>query len=200
MMARYGMVIDLNLCFGCNACTVACKAEQEAPAGVFLGKVLEKEVGKYPSAKRLFVPVLCNHCQEAPCADICPTGATYKREDGIVMVNGDKCIGCRACGIACPYDIRFFVEEEKSYFPSGLVEKEREAFKRYLGVSHKCDFCVHRVEKGQVPACVEICPAECRYFGDIDDPTSEVFKLTTKDRASQLLPECDTGPAVFYLR
>jgi molybdopterin-containing oxidoreductase family iron-sulfur binding subunit len=123
-MARYGMVIDLNICIGCNACTMACKAEHATPPGIFFSKVLEKEVGKYPAARRIFLPVLCNHCGNPACMEVCPTGATSKRNDGIVLVDYDLCIGCRSCMEACPYGPRSFYKEEDTYYAEGKTRFE----------------------------------------------------------------------------
>jgi len=131
---RYGMVIDLKRCVGCYSCHIACKAENATPPGVFWARVLEKEQGEYPTATRIFLPVLCNHCKEPPCRDICPTGATTKRQDGIVYIDYDVCIGCRACMMACPYGIPRYEWE-------ALVPRIR-----------KCTMCHERVAEGIQPA------------------------------------------------
>lgn len=197
---RRGMVLDLKRCIGCQACTIACKLENATPPGVFWGRCLEKETGKYPRAKLVFVPVLCNHCQDPPCLRACPTGATAQREDGIVTVNQDACIGCKACMEACPYEARFFLEDSHSYYPGHLTPFEEVGYKRHQkGTVSKCNFCVERVERGLEPACVQTCPTEARTFGDLDDPQSEVSCLLRERHAIQLRPEMGTNPSVYYM-
>ena len=197
-MTRWAMVIDLWSCIGCNACTMACKAEHATPPGVFWRKVLEQEVGRYPAARRVFLPVLCNHCAEPPCRDVCPTGATWKRDDGIVLVDYDQCIGCRSCIEACPYDARTFYADRATYFPGVTTPYEQAQQTFPDGVVMKCTFCVERVDVGLQPACVQSCPTECLYFGDFDDPESTVSRLVAEKKARGLLPEKGTGPSVFY--
>lgn len=198
-MARYGMVIDLDMCIGCNACTMACKAEHGTPTGVFFAKVLEKEVGKFPAARRVFLPVLCNHCEKPGCMDVCPTGATYKREDGIVLIDYELCIGCRSCMEACPYGPRTFYEGDGTYFPGQKTPFE-EVKRNYTdGVVMKCNFCADRVDQGREPACVQTCPTDCRIFGDLDDPKTEAARLVAEKKGRPLLPEKGLDPAVFYI-
>ncbi len=197
---RRGMVIDLKRCIGCHACTVACKLENATPPDVFWARVLETETGKYPLAKRVFVPVLCNHCQDAPCLRACPSGATTQREDGVVLVDQDKCIGCKACMEACPYEARFFLEEERSYYPGQLAPFEEVGYRKHQkGTVSKCNFCAERVAKGLEPACAQTCPAVARVFGDLDDPDSEASRLIRERNAMQLRPELGTKPSVYYL-
>jgi Fe-S-cluster-containing dehydrogenase component len=200
-MARYGMVIDLSRCNGCAACAMACKAENGTPAGMWWSKVLTKETGKYPSVKIFNIPILCMHCQNAPCVEACPTGASYKRPDGIVVVDYDKCMGCRYCEIACPYDARKLLEKFEPYYPErGLTPYEEMMHQKHQeGVAEKCDFCAERVTRGEKPACVQTCVPGARYFGDLDDPNSEVSKLIAQRRGYQLLPELGTEPSVYYL-
>ena len=149
-MANYGFAIDLRKCIGCHACTIACKAEHEIPVGVNRCWVKTVEKGLFPETRRFFFPVLCNQCTDAPCARICPTNALFKRRDGIVDLHGDSCIGCRACMEACPYD-QLFIDPNTH-------------------TAEKCNFCANRVENKLLPACVSVCPTECRIFGDLDDP------------------------------
>ncbi|MBI2304102.1 MAG: 4Fe-4S dicluster domain-containing protein [Chloroflexi bacterium] len=200
-MARKGMVIDLKRCIGCNACTIACKAENATPPQVFWARVLEGEVGKYPSARRVFLPVLCNHCKNAPCLEVCPTGATHQREDGVILVDYDKCIGCRACMAACPYEARYFWENGRGYFPEGLTPFEEVGYRKFQRkVVQKCTLCAHRVDNGLEPACVATCPTNCRVFGDLDDPTSPVSRLISERRGFQLRAELGTDPSVYYVQ
>lgn len=204
MAVRYGMVIDLKRCVGCQGCTIACKAEHGTPPGVFLGRVLEQEVGTYPNARREFLPVLCNQCEEAPCLKVCPTGATYRRENGIVEVDASKCIGCRTCYVSCPYHNRFYISKETlrqgAYGDGRLTAYEKNKAERFQGGTVvKCNFCSDRVEKGLQPACVITCPAKARIFGDLNDPNSEINQLIAQRGGFQLHPEYQTKPSVYYL-
>jgi Fe-S-cluster-containing dehydrogenase component/formate-dependent nitrite reductase membrane component NrfD len=178
-MATYGFAIDLRKCIGCHACTIACKAEHQIPLGVNRCWVKTVEKGTFPDTTRFFFPVLCNQCVDAPCVRICPTRALYKRRDGIVDLHGDRCIGCRACMEACPYDQLFIDPNTRT--------------------AEKCNFCANRVENELLPACVSVCPTECRIFGDLDDPTSEVARIVQQEAFAVRRPEKRTGPRVFYL-
>jgi Fe-S-cluster-containing dehydrogenase component/formate-dependent nitrite reductase membrane component NrfD len=178
-MPNYGFAIDLRKCIGCHACTIACKAEHQIPIGVNRCWVKTVEKGVFPATRRFFFPVLCNQCDEAPCARICPTNALFKRRDGIVDLHGDACIGCRACMVACPYDQLFIDPDTRT--------------------AEKCNFCANRVENELLPACVSVCPTECRIFGDLDDPESEVARIRQLDTAAVRKPEKGTIPKVFYL-
>lgn len=177
---KYAMVIDARRCYGVQACTVACKAEYKVPLGENRSWVEEIEKGSYPNVSRNFLPRLCNHCEKPACVSVCPTGATWKRdEDGIVVIDKNICIGCKYCVQACPYDMRFVNED--------------------TGTADKCDFCIHRVSQGLQPACVEACPSRARIFGDLNDPESEVSKLIAENPVTVLRPEKGTEPNVYYI-
>jgi len=205
-MPRYGMVIDLKRCYGCYACVMACKVKNHTPPGVFWARVLKSERGTYPSTIRQALPVLCMHCEEPSCMEVCPTGATQKLDNGIVIVDKDMCMGCKACIMACPYGARYSVEKWESYFPEGLPLSPYEEFAKQawetkygVGVATKCDFCRDRLADGQEPACVEVCSAKARTFGDLDDPDSEVSVLIRRHRGTVLNPELGNEPKVYYL-
>ncbi len=211
-MPRYGMVIDLLRCIGCQACTVACKAENSSKPGIFWNRVLDEEFGEYPAVRRMFLPRPCMHCKDAPCVEVCPTGASYRREDGIVLVDYNKCVGCKYCIEACPYGARYFNKGKAGYYGSVLTPGEKLGYEEHeLGVVEKCTFCVHRIERGlalglkpgvdhaATPACVNVCVASARYFGDLDDPNSQVSQLIRSRHGIPLLKELNTNPSVCYL-
>ena len=177
---HYGMVIDTRRCSGCQSCSVACKAEFDVPLGATRSWVEYVEKGNFPNVRRGFLPRLCNHCSQPQCVDVCPTGATYKRkEDGVVVVDADVCIGCKYCLQACPYDARFINVR--------------------TGSADKCDFCIHRVREGVAPACVNTCPGRARVFGDLNDPESEIARLIATNSVTVLRQEMGTEPNVFYI-
>jgi Fe-S-cluster-containing dehydrogenase component/formate-dependent nitrite reductase membrane component NrfD len=178
-MATYGFAIDLRKCIGCHACTIACKAEHDIPVGVNRCWVKTVEQGLFPETRRFFFPVLCNQCTDAPCVRICPTNALFKRRDAIVDLNPASCIGCRACMEACPYDQLFIDPNTRT--------------------AEKCNFCANRVENNLLPACVIVCPTECRIFGDLDDPSSAVSRIVQQEAFAVRKPEKKTGPRIFYL-
>jgi dimethyl sulfoxide reductase iron-sulfur subunit len=200
---KYGMVIDLRRCIGCNACTIACKQQYGTPPGVFYSHVNITEAGVYPNSRQTPLPVLCNHCEDAPCVDVCPTGASAKQANGIVTINADTCIGCRYCMVACPYNVRQFIgSEPQGYYPDkgGLVAYEKVMYATHeVGTVEKCSFCATRVADGQLPACVLTCPGQARFFGDLDDPTSQVSLLILENNAKPLNPEAGTKPNVYYI-
>jgi Fe-S-cluster-containing dehydrogenase component len=199
---RYAMVIDLRRCVGCNACTTACKQINACPPGVFWSKVLNYETGDYPQARLRFLPMQCMHCQVAPCLDACPTGATYRGEGGLVLVDDDLCIGCRYCIMACPYEARSynFNHPNKYYDIESPTEFEQSGFTKHpKHAIEKCNFCAPRLENGLLPACVATCPSGARIFGDLDDPSSEVSKLVVNGVARPRLEEQGTMPSVFYI-
>ena len=177
---HYGMLIDVRRCIGCHACSVSCKAEFDVPLGATRSWVEYVEKGEYPNVQRSFLPRLCNHCSKPQCVDVCPTGATWKRkEDGIVVVDPDICIGCKYCLHACPYDARFI--------------------NPVTGAADKCDFCQHRVEKGLEPSCVNACIGGARIFGDLNDPSSKISRMIAKNPVTVLRQEMGTEPNVFYI-
>ena len=197
---RYGMVIDLKKCIGCYGCAVVCKTENATPPGVLWCRVTKHETGVYPQVRRVSIPLQCMHCGDPECLKVCPTGATFKHANGIVDVDGEKCVGCRYCMMACPYQARFFQAGVLSYFPNGGTPYEAQKYHDHQeGTVSKCNFCLPRLEQGLEPACVANCMARARVFGDLDDPASEVSR-TIRDRGgAQLYPELGTDPSIFYL-
>ena len=186
---RYGMVIDVRRCSGCQACSIACKSEFDVPIGAARSWVEHHEAGVFPNTEKRMLPRLCNHCSEPPCVDVCPAeGATYKRDDGIVVVDENVCIGCAKCVEACPYDARFMNSFKGD---PGLTKGN--------GAADKCDFCLHRISRGVAPACVNTCPGKARIFGDLNDPSSEVAKLVAEIDATVLRRDKKTKPSVFYI-
>jgi len=199
-MTRLGMVIDLKRCIGCDACSMACKSSNATSRGILWSRVLKYETGKYPDSQLNFLPVTCMHCEEPECVKACPTGATTIGEDGIVSIDESKCVGCRYCMMACPYAVRYFYEDLKPYYEGFVTPYEKvKEYKHKLGTVEKCDFCQERVKDGLEPACVVACPVVARFFGDLDDPDSEVSQLIKERKNFVLNPELGTKPKVFYL-
>ncbi|MDP2916953.1 MAG: 4Fe-4S dicluster domain-containing protein [Dehalococcoidia bacterium] len=215
-MTRLGMVINLKKCVGCHTCTVACKVDNFVPPGIFWNDVYDYEVGEYPNVTRSFLPVPCQHCKSPACKDVCPTGATVQREDGIVYVDYDKCLGCGYCEVACPYRARRIYREKTYYFGQPTPYEQfpaelRAPYQRHkVGTASKCTFCMAKVDKATdrseigvkpdaTPTCVNSCIAKARYFGDLDDPQSEVSRLIRERKGFRLLEELGTDPSVYYL-
>ncbi len=198
---HWGMAIDLKLCIGCNTCVVVCKMRNGTPPGIFRNRVLEEEVGTFPTARRVFWPVRCMHCEEPACVEVCPTGASSKREDGIVLVAEDKCVGCKACILSCPYDVRSLLDKEGGYFQDGLTPFEERVYANHLtGTVQKCDFCASRLEEGLKPSCAEGCLTGAIMFGDLDDPASDVSRALSEPRVRlRLREELGTRPSIYYL-
>lgn len=184
---RYAMVMDLRRCTGGGACMMACKAEFGVPLGVTRMWLKEENRGTYPNVSKQVMPAMCNHCDHPVCVRNCPTNATYKHPDGFVLQRYNRCIGCRTCAIACPYNARHLLPAKRTdeQLPTRIVDK--------------CSFCIHRVSRGQAPACVEACTARAIIFGDVNDPDSEISKLLKKEKISTLRPEMGTEPMVFYI-
>lgn len=205
-MARLAMLIDLTRCIGCDSCTLACKQENGTPADVFFARVLNVETGTYPTVKRIYIPVLCNHCENPACLKACPNKAIFRRDDGIVLIDQDRCRGAGACVSACPYGNIILTEKDSWYLPDDR-SYERDFVKPRLKeqVARKCTLCAHRVDQGLEPACVVACPATARIFGDVEDPNSKISryiveqKETTGREPFKLLPEAQTQPANIYL-
>jgi molybdopterin-containing oxidoreductase family iron-sulfur binding subunit len=221
---RWGMVIDIARCIGCHACTIGCVAENKLPPGVVYRVVLEEEVGHYPHVSRRFIPRPCVHCQNPPCTKVCPVTATYPNEQGAVVVNYDRCIGCRYCLVACPYaartsDFGEWYTADTAELP-GKVFGQKAAANGYelhpaaeygkkwpdrnggspVGNARKCHFCLHRLKVGMLPACVTSCVGRATFFGDRTDPQSLVFELIGSPRVFRLKEELGTQPAVYYLK
>jgi len=211
---KWVMVIDQQKCIGCSACTVACNAENNLPPGVVYRPVLREEVGKFPNVSRIFTPKPCMHCDNPPCVPVCPVNATWKQEDGIVVVDYNACIGCRTCLLACPYSSRttdlgdFYgngtpevmaYETRPNYEYSKQWKREPNTDNSPIGNARKCHFCLHRLREGMLPACVTTCVGGATYFGDYNDKHSLVHKLLGSSRVRVLKPELDTRPSVFYL-
>ncbi len=205
MSKQYGLLVDLRRCVGCTSCQVSCKMENAVPMGKFRSKVDFAEEGTYPDAKRHFFPKLCNNCAEPPCIESCPVkGATYKRDDGVVMVNRDLCIGCGRCVGDCPYGARYLhphlpVKNDPKPFAKKVKEVSGKTAKD-LRMVDKCDYCSQRLAQGiEEPACVRNCPGLARIFGDLNDPNSEIAKLVRANKTELWHPEFGTKPKSPYI-
>jgi len=205
------MVADLRRCVGCQTCTAACKLTNSTPPGVQWRKVLDVEMGEYPNAERVFVPVGCQHCSDPPCLDVCPSTATRKRDDGIVTIDYDICIGCAYCAVACPYQARYKVEKPAFAYGKSTPQEDAGFDEARIGVAQKCNFCVDRIDDGKAkgltpgvdpdasPACVNSCIANALSFGDIEDPDSNVSQLLAENQWFQMHEELGTDPGFYYL-
>ncbi len=206
-MARYGMAIDTKRCVGCNACTTACKMANNVPDDIFWTRALTKggdevdtPAGTFPNLSMRYYTVGCQHCENPACVKACPVGATYKDpETGIVRQDYDRCIGCRMCMAACPYTgVRSFNWQEPKN-QMGFAIGDADAPKHQKHTVEKCTFCYQRTSKGETPACMDLCPARARHWGDLDDPNSEISQLIASRPYEQLLTERGTQPNVYYL-
>jgi Fe-S-cluster-containing dehydrogenase component len=179
---RYSLLIDLDKCVGCKGCIVACKVENNVDLGVFWDQVYQIGAeGRFPNLEMFYMPKQCMHCDSPLCVEVCPTKATYQTEDGIVLIDKDRCFGCEYCIWACPYGVR--TKNKRT----GMVEK--------------CILCVHRITKAEKPACVSSCLGMCRIFGDFNDPTSEIsmYYARHQERAFKIHADLGTNPSVVYL-
>jgi Fe-S-cluster-containing dehydrogenase component len=182
------------------SCTLACKVENGTRPGVFWNLVKDQEFGEYPNVTRIFLPIQCAHCAKPPCVEACPTGASNKRDDGIVLVDYAKCVGCGYCIEACPYGVRYLNKKEEGYFGIRLTPYEEKAYGRHrLGVAEKCTFCAHRVDEGKLPACVTACVGKARIFGDLDDPASQIVRMIKHRKGRQIKENVGTDPSIFYV-
>lgn len=223
-MARWGMVIDMDKCTGCQACVVVCQVENNlpvvGPTDVACGRSMQWletipfHEGQYPHARLRLLPIGCQHCDSPPCTKVCPVGATYKNPEGLVAQIYYRCIGCRYCTNNCPYTIKTFNWHEP-YWPDEMKEGlNPDVTIRQVGIVEKCTFCHHRLQRAReqakveqrelmpgdyIPACVQACPAKAMYFGDLDDPNSEVSEQARSPRARHLTEEVGTHPKVIYL-
>jgi Fe-S-cluster-containing dehydrogenase component len=224
-MYRWGMVIDLDRCTGCQACVVACRQENNNPAageenaklgrGKFWMNLISEVKGNYPEVEMRFIPIPCMHCDHPPCTKVCPVAATYKNPEGIVAQIYPRCIGVRMCISNCPYTVRYF----NWHPPTWPAEYEKglnpDVYPRRKGITEKCNFCIQRIRRAKmeakkekrrirdgevVPACAETCPSEAISFGDLNDPQSKVSRLSKSRRTFRLMEELGTEPKVYYLK
>ena len=210
-MTRWAMVADLRRCVGCQTCTAACRHANATPPGVQWRRVIDVEVGEYPVVQRAFVPIGCQHCDEPPCMDVCPTTATRKRADGIVTVDYDLCIGCGYCMVACPYQARAKTARATFAYGVAMDHEHKGHDESRLAVATKCNFCVTRIDAGAAagltpgvdpeatPACVNACIAQALAFGDLDDRESNVSKLLAEHQHFRMHEHVGTGPGFYYL-
>ena len=208
------MVVDLSKCMRCHGCVAACRMEHFLPLGVIWCRLIAWEE---KADEITTFPVRCNQCQDAPCVKVCVTGATQQRDDGIVWVDQNMCVGCRYCIIACPYQNRMYLSKDRDtgffpgYEPTAFEKAGKSAYPHTVGTTEKCNFCMERIDEGlsrgltpgkdrdATPACVNTCPARALPFGDLDDPDSEVSRLIRDKKAFNLHPEYDTEPSIYYI-
>jgi phenylacetyl-CoA:acceptor oxidoreductase subunit 1 len=209
---RYGMTIDVNRCVGCQTCTIACKHANDTGPDIQWRQVIDIEQGEYPNVERFFLVTGCQHCAEPPCVPVCPSGATYQRPDGLVVMDYDRCIGCASCAVACPYQARTIAHEMGHYYASGPTLQEMQvAHPERIGVAQKCTFCIDRIDEAHerglepgvdlevTPACAASCISQAIKFGDFNDPQSEVSRLVRERASFQINDFLNTDPQIRYL-
>lgn len=211
MSKRYAMAIDLRRCVGCQTCTAACKSANATPPGVQWRRVLDLETGDFPNVRRTFVPVACMHCADPPCMHVCPTTATKQRDDGLVTIDYDICIGCANCVMACPYDARSIEHAPRYSYGVPMKVEEARFDEGKLGVATKCTFCKERIDEAHrtgkipgvdpevTPACVNSCISGAMHFGDVNDSTSHISQLLAETEHFRMHEELGTDPSVFYI-
>lgn len=206
-MTHYGMAIDLSRCIGCHTCAIACKMANNLPKNVLFNRArtvggdgMDTASGEYGANTMSFLPMQCQHCEKPACLDVCPTGATAKDEEtGIVSVDSELCIGCESCIKACPYEgVRTLIKSPEYYLD--VVVGEYDAPPHKGGTVEKCTFCKNLIDRGDVPACMQLCPGRARYWGDLDDPESDVSKAIEGRETMFLNEEAGTKPSVYYLQ
>lgn len=211
-MTHWAMVVDLRKCIGCETCKHVCNDANHVPPGATWRRITGFRIEGNPKSEQVYLTMGCMHCSDPPCLDVCPTGATYQRLDGIVDIRKERCIGCGACIMACPYKARSINFEDKIIPDKDTKSKNKnQKYADRIGICTKCDFCLSRLEKGlknrlqpgydpdATPICVRYCIGEALYFGDMDDPESEVSKLIHNNKIVRLNEELKTDPSVFYI-
>jgi Fe-S-cluster-containing dehydrogenase component len=222
---RWGMAIDLDRCTGCQACVVACHAENNLPLSDSKSAAMGRTVhwirvdryydGVFPDVREKHMPVLCQQCDDAPCEPVCPVYATYQNAEGLNVQVYNRCVGTRYCANNCPYQVRFFNFFAPEWPQPLALQLNPDVSIRMGGVMEKCTFCIQRIKRGKndakedaraladgdiQPACAQSCPAEAMVFGDLNDPESRVSRMAGSGRSSRLLEELGTKPKVFYLQ
>ena len=204
-MARWAMIIDLRKCVGCETCIEICRQVNKPPPGPAWRKSIEHEIEDNPGRRQLFLTMSCMHCEKPICLEVCPTGATFRRPDGILDINLDLCVGCGSCVVACPYQARSIAKSD--IMPKEITAKNKDR----IGICTKCNFCLQHIDAGlaqglkpgsdpeATPKCVRFCLADALYFGDIDDPESEVSRLIHDNKVFRMQEEQGTNPSVYYI-